>query len=426
MKGYCLWVCIGMLCAPCIAQMTSEELLGKYRRNEDILNLASIQGTTLQEHFDSVSKRTTPFRVKQVAHVFYDGERLDSTSQRWFVEHLDEDTSRRPVGAVQNLWYKNQWYQIGEVDPDDSDTWNVFIRNDPENIEDFKNIGVDGSALTGRFSGDNHPISAIWAEAEKTVVRPGTERIGDADCYVVELQGDRGSHTLWIDPTHGYTLRRAEIVKTGDALYYGEPITTEEVPNDEPAEIDYGVMSDPKGGRKKCTLQYEVTEYTQSDGEWVPLAAEWTVQREFSNGRRNGWHIKHRRSIVDFSPDFPDDAFTPRIRNGSHVFPEGDNGIIPLYWFDGEIRPNIDEVILDQIDRSVEDVFAMIETSTPQAETRQAKEQPQSPVPTQTAQAAPKAESASLVKIWAVGTAVLTIVFVMLTIRYRRGTHANR
>ena len=45
------------------------------------------------------------------------------------------------------------------------------------------------------------------------------EEIGKSDCYVIEADTKHGKYTLWVDPSHGYNIAKAEI-KRNEIQYY--------------------------------------------------------------------------------------------------------------------------------------------------------------------------------------------------------------
>lgn len=150
-------------------------------------------------------------------------------------------------------------------------------------------------------------------------VRPQTESINGADCYVLEGRIPEARYTVWIDPTHGYNIAR----------YIRETKT------------DRAVSSN--------------VAFRQIDGTWVPVESV-TEMKTFMPpapiDRSDHEHVK----VTEFRINPDHDALKSfkvdeEIPNGTKVawaLPDGRVVMEDYVWKDGRPVPNMDEEIVGQ------------------------------------------------------------------------------
>ncbi len=112
--------------------------------------------------------------------------------------------------------------------------------------------------VTGYINSDER-LDQLLRKAERILVRPKTEKVGDSECYVIAAVTDFGRFAVWLDPQHGYHPAKVQY-RAGKGNYsYHHPLTK----ND---DFTNGHV--------------EIFRFAQVDDIWVPVEA-----KAGSNGR---------------------------------------------------------------------------------------------------------------------------------------------
>jgi len=124
---------------------------------------------------------------------------------------------------------------------------------------------------------DQHSVADILPHEEVLTIRPDMESIDGHPCYVLESKGRYGEHTLWFDPEYDYIIRRAQVHKEGDDLYWGY-LTV--------AELDVS----------STDWTFNVVEVKQVEGLWIPMHGR--LQSTDTRTVDSHPHIRYRKKTL--------------------------------------------------------------------------------------------------------------------------------
>jgi RNA polymerase sigma-70 factor (ECF subfamily) len=306
-----------------LPKLTVPELLTKYRATQSALARFVIKGEAhvIKHNTYTGPRANMPVEVSSdsLVELCYDGNRFRWTRRQW-----DAGSSPIPGRATEEnpeyisiLWDGKQLLLLGGSQNVATD---VHIRKELPRLgfEEYARADhFDGGALLGRTT-DNRimRIDFVVEHSAWSRVRDQMEKVGDADCYVVEARGERGELILWLDPQHGYNIARWEMDQSRPGLIWTETL---------------------KGIR-----------FGQVGGVWLPM---------------EGTHELHLRNLVDGSvgnetrrctfteivlnPNFSAlGSFVPKeIKEGAVVYFDGEKNTYPLpdgawvpiwQWHDGK------------------------------------------------------------------------------------------
>jgi len=320
------------------AEPTAQDILAKYLATKKTLSRVAVRGTTTECYTDT--KMAGERAIRQIWRFLADGDRFEMTTELWFLGSRDKEATGPAETTNKMLWDGKTWYDMVESSPPDLKNCSVWVSDDKSQATGYLNVGDMFAPMWGRLLGDNGPIEDVVKNASAVMLRPRREKIGQSDCYVIDVKGPRGSHTIWFDPNHGYNIRRARYVKTGKDLWFG--VTVDEKGQETDAPLAHDVPRPPAGGRVKCSFEYEATEFIRTGDTWAPRMGKWEMDILHQDGRLLTNRAQVERTEVIVNPDFAamDRAFKPRIRNGTRVY-RGENPNITRYWIDGEILENV-------------------------------------------------------------------------------------
>jgi hypothetical protein len=192
----------------------------------------------------------------------------------------------------------------------------------PERLEREIRTGYAGAATTGYFHLDDTRIDRAARGARYVGLRDAPEAVNGAECTVVEIETDGGTYTLWIDPTHGFNLARAQVFKMMGDVVFGRRL------------------------EKGCRVRHvvEVTRFQQVGGVWVPMEAKEEVSRVFPDSPTPSLRgsMTHRKTLVLLNPDFDTTAaFKPDdVRDGTLVSASTPGGRLKRFvWKAGALEP---------------------------------------------------------------------------------------
>jgi len=278
---------------------------------------------------------------KFVSRVYIRNQQHDSTRDSWMLK----DGKWAKTSEIRSIWDGSRrtvrqrtmpfYTTSGDLRPGD---FLVVYDDEPKTVE----WGMGGMHGLGGTTGDEH-FAKLLLESETLRLRPEMEQIDGFDCYVVEGDTPSYYHTVWIDPQNGYLHRK--IVCEGYQKN-SKPLEPYEIP---------GIV---KSG-------IEVTDVKIEYFEGIPVVTE--AKRHFFHERIDGNTldaIAHEKmSNVVWNPDFESmGAFKmDKVPDGTRVvyFANGLNKTgVKFHWQDGRIVPNVDEEVIEQIDRITEELMA--------------------------------------------------------------------
>ncbi len=188
-----------------------------------------------------------------------------------------------------------------------------------EQVSEITGLAYPGRFLLGYISRFGFKMDMILDEADSLVVRDAPEKVGDSECYVLDVKSQYGRGTLWFDPQHGYNVAMAEFnVRTGDTVFNG-------------------ILSP---GNDSWLYLREVS-FKEIDGVWFPTGGTVATQLREPIGRENRTE-KHEISDIRLNPDLDMLGVfsTDDIREGARVVYIGVSG--EYSWQGGEIVPAAD------------------------------------------------------------------------------------
>jgi hypothetical protein len=182
---------------------TVSDLLDKYAASQDKLKSFIAKAESKIEYTETTSRtknETCEFRTDgdRVCHrSFLLPGRADYKSFLWDGKSLIE--------------YKQQSPALGG--------YRVFIENKDESKKKLIATQYKGAALMGICAGDYERVDSILRKSDTISVLDRTERVGDANCYVIDAATKRGRYKLWLDPQHDYNIAKMEVQrKKGDLV----------------------------------------------------------------------------------------------------------------------------------------------------------------------------------------------------------------
>lgn len=354
MKYHVNLAALGVLCLSsiCYSEQTINELLVRYDQTQKSLQAKYVKSETLREDRDSLAGTSDWFMDR--SELYTDGSRIDLSKTKWISIRDKDDREFPDFGHTQVIWDNNTWYEYKEK------ANKVYISKKEEKINTYLPIGYSGSRLDGFFTGDLKTVSSIFHEAGQTVLYDEKEYINGIPCYVLEATSNYGKHKIWLDPEHGYNICQAEVIKTKDNMFNGEPVS-KPYPNWSKLGIKQleGKPPLPTSQRVEILFTMRNVKFQDINGIWTPISADWEKKITHENGRTRTQMFNHKRIDIELSPDFDAaQAFVPNIRNGTRVLLiDGENPIIPLHWIDGRVEHDIDEVVLESVDATIDEIL---------------------------------------------------------------------
>jgi hypothetical protein len=136
-------------------------------------------------------------------------------------------------------------------------------------------------------------------------------------CYVLEAQTSRGRYTLWLDPTHGYHMAKAELRQSPGDLVGTTPL---------------------KGNVLNLIRRVR---FEQVEGVWVPTEAEkYSHHDAAAGGGTSEWHYKLTEFILNPDHDHLGSFAPDDIREGANVSYQAtpdDHRLVNGVWRKGQI-----------------------------------------------------------------------------------------
>jgi hypothetical protein len=214
-------------------------------------------------------------------------------------------------------------------------------------------VAYRGAPLMGIFFGDDKRIDRILQGADTISVRNEMEDVGGSGCYVIDAMTQYGKYTIWIDPQHGYNIAKAEVKKEGGDLAWGDkPVAWGEK---QPPASQY-IGGRPPTAKKALSFSLENVRFEKVDNIWVPMEADYQYIKMYQENRAITVKRHHKRTRIDFDPDFEAiGAFVPDIPDGTRVFLDHAAGI-SYTWQNGKLVPDVDELVLEQLDSITDEV----------------------------------------------------------------------
>lgn len=169
-------------------------------------------------------------------------------------------------------------------------------------------------------------LDIILRKADHLTLRSKTEKVGNAECFVIDADTKIGKCLVWIDPKHGYhTARVRHRAQEGQSLYSGV--------------IPEGWI---------VTGYFEVLRFQKVDNIWVPAEVKAGYHKTLGSPEYyEDEESVHKRTKILLNPDHDklgsfDDPLEnpdndPELKNGTHV--KITNDPEKYTWQDGKLVP---------------------------------------------------------------------------------------
>ncbi len=276
---------------------------------------------------------------KFVSRVYIRNQQYDTTRDSWKLK----DGKWAKTSELRGIWDGSRYTMRTRKMPfytASGDLWPgdflVVYDDKPKTVE----WGMGGAHGLSGTTRDEH-FAKLLLESETLRLRPEMEQVDGFACYVVEGDTPSYYHTVWIDPQNGYLHRK--IICEG----YQK---NSNLPSEVPGIVKSGI---------------EITDVKIEYFEGIPVVTE--AKRHFFHERTDGNTldaIAHEKmSNVVWNPDFESmGAFKmDKVPDGTRVayFANGLNKTgVKFHWQGGRIVPNVDEEVIEQIDRITEELMA--------------------------------------------------------------------
>jgi len=345
-------VCITALKLTAAEQPSILYLLDKYAEAQDKRTSFIVKSEVTifgESSYSGRWKHLTGTKEKAVLCEFRtDGERGYRSQLAWGnVPGWNRGFTKEDARYVSFLWDGSQYirnsYAPGKFYASDHSE-DVAMINRTDAHAEGKSLAQGGdisSALEGYLDSygriDHVLRRALQDQGDSVFLQDSMEKVGGADCYVIEAVTKFGKYKVWLDPTHGYNVAKAELRKGGSDLLNGKPM--------------------PEGLTWYHTL--ENVRFEKIDDVWIPVEADEGGGRKNRLGGYSNTmtHVKRTEFILNPDHDALGSFLPTDLRNGAQVN-LSDVSNITYRWYDGELVPEIDEFVVDELNKMTEKVMA--------------------------------------------------------------------
>ena len=286
----------------------------------------------------------------------YDGNRVKNIAYNWGdIGVRDRDVKEEDAHYVMNLWNGETAYSFTKSETHNKGKGTVRISEkgdgNPRSYsriapESFKQTHFGG--VMGYPMGETAPIGELFSRpSTKLGLRRERGNVNGVDCYVVEADvPEHGKFTVWIDPVHDFHIARVRVLRESGDHFYTQVLKKTAV-------------------RKEL---YEVLEFEKQGDAWFPKTCK--IKKDYkSDTYQHQTEKKVTFTMINLNPDhdalgsfLPDD-----ITNGCDVRLLSLPSTVKFTWQDGELIPNVDQSVIDEIDKMADDILANADANVPPA-----------------------------------------------------------
>jgi hypothetical protein len=338
----------------CEAGPSPLELLKRFSETQDKLSASFIskaESTSTWTALEPLRPEIKPggqYQSYRKIELRSDGSRFYTWTKNWGNNPGKAPRTEEQANCVFTLWDGDSRYQYMCAPDSGRDKGSLILKNKKQvTVDPLRSINLsDGGPVRGFFYGGrpDDRIDTELRQADRILVQPAMEDVGDAQCYVINARAKGCDYKIWIDPEHDYNIARA-IVKR--PWYSAQP-------------PEYYRGRSVKGAIKGSSeTVVENIRFRQIDGIWVPVECDYSLNTKATQGGyvSSRYHYKvteyqlnpDHEALGSFKPDF--------VRNGAQVRLSGVEGIT-YTWRDGELIPNVDEAAVDQLDNIAQEIMA--------------------------------------------------------------------
>ena len=325
-------------------QLSVSELLDRYAANQDKLKsfIVRTEATKTEDVTeDGTASRSSRGKWEVEFRYEEDGGDFRSYFSPKHVHSAADGSLIQADRHYSHLWDRKRYIEHYRGPTlDDRKAFVSFTAKDMKNAIAIGHIGP-GSIL-GLLYGDVEPFDSILKQADSISVRDELERIGSVGCYLIDAKTKHGTYTIWLDPEHGYGITKADVHKGPKDLLWGRPLDSYIY-----APYDISIRN----------VRFESIE-----GIWIPMEADFLVYSKGSSTKGSNiasvMNVHQRVTELLLNPDHDAlGSFVPDIENGTSVRIEEAPGI-RYVWQNGKIVADIDEYVIEEIDKMTEEIMA--------------------------------------------------------------------
>ena len=274
-----------------------------------------------------------------ISELFYDGDRSNLRGYLWGeINFSGRLLSREKADYVRTMYNGKEVKHYTEAV---NSKYPPYYTIDPTISKERAQLfvkkaisrGWEGHEAFGYF-GDDERVDVHLQEADTIQLKDTKEKVNGVDCYFIEAISKNVKYKLWIDPEHNYNITKAIVLKMPNSFMGSKRLVDGEV----------------------IRIELNVTSYKKVDGVWVVSEAD--IVRQARTNEYEFLDKTHYKILnVQFNPDFDKlEAFSESdVKNGTKVWLVGVKGI-NYTWQDGELIPDIDEAVIDEIDKMAETI----------------------------------------------------------------------
>jgi len=326
---------------------TAPELLDKYAETQNKLKSFILKAQTSRKGKSSTAARGKfSIDYSYEYELRFDGNRANVRRNIWGKLNARLNMTKDEALYRSNLWDGETFFRYhrsanNKILPLGSVTI-AKIEEENNKRKTFKNCDRDfpGSSLRGYFPADTDRIDTILRKAKAISVRNEMENIGGSNCYVIEAKTKSGRYKVWIDPSHGYHIAKATGKREPGNVVFPSNYTLKQT--------------------EKMSFSMENVRFTKVDDVWVPMEVDLAYSRIYP-GDNFFDNTKIHQKVIDIILNPDHDAlgsFVPDdIPDGARAYAKGVSAI-NYTWQNGELIPNVDKYVIDEIDKMTAEIMA--------------------------------------------------------------------
>jgi hypothetical protein len=259
-----------------------------------------------------------------------DGERLEADVQGWLLEDGKDVEGRPPFRSYHSVWSDGRYVHYQRARADGRPAGGATSARADFATRSMMGALKDGKVLEGYLPGDGEiQWTAIFRKASQVEVAPGRDKVDEAPCIRMRCQTEHGVHTVWIDPEADYRARRIEVVRSGENLLSGKPLTAYKAPT---------LVAGIRGPIREHRVVVEKVKLESIGQQWIPVGVEIHDSLEYANGAFYRSHTRQTRKNIRIGAEaIPPEAFMLLDTPEGMRFDDQDEKGVFFVWQNGEL-----------------------------------------------------------------------------------------
>jgi hypothetical protein len=312
-----------------VEKLSVSDLLDRYAANQDKLKSFIVKTKSVSTRLTPEASTPKEGELQTIKELWLDEFRYQGSGGEMaaFLNYkkfnLGDDGIWIPKDqdrSYTNLWDGKRYYDYYKGPSLESSS--IDISSDVYKMKSTIGRMFTGRALVlGILYGDLDRFDSILRQSDSISVRSELERVGSVDCYVIDSKSKHGTHTVWLDPEHGYGIAKAVVHKGPEDV------------------VDGRKLSIYKDGAlyKGISFFMENVQFENIEGIWIPMEADTRIVRELHDGTRS-WHFHDQIVHIDIDPNHAElQSFVLNVQNGTRTYIDDGLGI-NYTWQDGKLE----------------------------------------------------------------------------------------